>query len=76
VGNRVWICSTLVLFGIAPESQIKARNVVMQVTDNPVGSVYRSPVMDVASAQPRFTILCVLHSIIIPPVFTEELVHA
>jgi hypothetical protein len=39
---------------------------VMRVTDNPVGSIYRLQVMDVASALPHSAILCVSHVLIIP----------
>jgi hypothetical protein len=58
--------SIFILFAVAPEIQIKTRNEVMQVTDNPGGSIYRLRVMEVASAKPHSAILCVSHSIIIP----------
>jgi hypothetical protein len=48
----------------------------MRVTDDPVGSIYRLQVLDVASVQPHFIILCSIvfdnHS----PFVTEELIHA
>jgi hypothetical protein len=50
----------------APKRQIKSPNVVMRVTDDPVGNIYRSQVKDVASAQPNSAILYLSRSIITP----------